>query len=123
MKKILVADDERALRFLIVETLQMEDYEIIEVEDGEEALKKTYEMEPDLLILDLMMPKVTGYEVAEEIKKQKNIKQPKTMILTAKGEKEAKERALEAGVDHFMKKPFSPIELLHIVETVLEEDE
>ena len=121
MKKVVVADDEISLRFLISDTLALEDFEVIEAEDGEKALKSITNTNPDLIIIDIMMPKLSGYEVIKEVRNM-NIKQPKIVVLTAKGEKKAKDKALEIGVDDFMTKPFSPLELLKRVEKVMDGD-
>jgi DNA-binding response OmpR family regulator len=120
MKKILIVDDEASIRFLISETLEINDYEIHEAENGEEAISMVNENEFDLLLLDVMMPKLTGYEVAKEIKENKNKRKPKIIMLTAKGQQKDREEGFENGADYFLTKPFSPIELLELVEEILE---
>ena len=123
MAKVLVADDEASLRFLITETLEIEDYEVIEAEDGEQAVKKIFDEQPDLVLLDLMMPKLSGYQVIDTMYNGNLEYTPNVIMLTAKGQQEDKDKAVELGIDYYMTKPFSPLELLDIVERVLEGDD
>ncbi|MBZ5199895.1 response regulator [Planomicrobium chinense] len=116
MKKILVADDEDILRILISDTLE-DDFEIEEAEDGKEALEKIRENDYDLIILDYMMPYLTGLEVLEQIRKDQNA--TRVLMLTAKAQDADREQAIQKGADYFMSKPFSPIELLGLVEKIL----
>ncbi len=117
MKKILVADDEDILRTLIVDTLE-DDFEIEEAEDGKEALEKIRATDYDLVLLDYMMPYLTGMEVLEAVRNEHN--ETKVMMLTAKAQDADRENALLNGADYFMSKPFSPMELLSLVEEILE---
>jgi len=119
MKKILIVDDEASIRFLISETLEINDYEICEAEDGQEAISMANENEFDLLLLDVMMPKLTGYEVAKALKENKSKKKPEIIMLTAKGQQKDREEGFKNGADYFLTKPFSPIELLELVEEIL----
>ena len=116
MKKILVADDEDILRILIADTLE-DDFEIEEAEDGKEALQKIRENEYDLIILDYMMPYLTGLEVLEEVRKDQN--NTLVLMLTAKAQDADREKAMLKGANYFMSKPFSPMELLELVEKIL----
>lgn len=119
MNKILIVDDESSIRFLISETLEINDYEISEAEDGEQAIKIASENEFDLILLDVMMPKLTGYEVAKILKENKNKIKPKIIMLTAKGQQKDREEGFKNGADYFLTKPFSPMELLELVEEIL----
>lgn len=116
MKKILVADDEDILRILIVDTLE-DDFVVEEAEDGKEALEKIRANEYDLIVLDYMMPYLTGMEVLEQVRKDKN--DTKVLMLTAKAQDADREKAISNGADYFMSKPFSPMELLALVEDIL----
>lgn len=116
MKKILVADDELSLRYLIVETLELEDYDVYQAEDGEEAVKLALEIKPEIMILDLMMPKLDGYGVLDRLQKEDKINEMKIIMLTAKAQKEDKERGISNGADVFLTKPFSPLELLDVID-------
>ncbi len=118
MARILVVDDEEILRMLIRETLEDLEFDIDEAEDGEEALKKLKESTYDLMILDYMMPNLTGIEVIEllpqEIKKSMPI-----LMLTAKSQESDRQKVFDLGADYFMSKPFSPIKLMNLVEDIL----
>lgn len=118
MKKVLVADDEATLRMLIVDCIEDLDLEIDEAQDGKESLEKISDNEYDLIILDYMMPGMTGVEVLEHIseeKKQKSV----ILMLTAKAQDRDQALAKKAGVGHFMTKPFSPMKLYDFVEGIL----
>lgn len=116
MKKILVADDEDILRILIADTLE-DDFLIEEAEDGKEALEKIRANDYDLVVLDYMMPYLTGMEVLEEVRKDQN--DTKVLMLTAKAQDADREKAILNGADYFMSKPFSPMELLALVKDIL----
>lgn len=117
-QRILLADDEMALRFLLSETLKDMGYEISEAEDGEEALGLLQKERFDLMILDFMMPEKTGVEVCEWLRSAEgNPNRDKPVILlTAKALDKDRERAKAAGVSAYIVKPFSPIQLLRTVE-------
>jgi CheY-like chemotaxis protein len=119
-KRILVVDDEphliRSLSFI----LSKEGYEVLTASNGEEALQKVIESKPALLFLDVMMPKKNGYEVCEEIRKMPDLKETYILILTAKGGDIDREKALSAGADGFMTKPFSPQEVISKTKTIMQ---
>ncbi|HHW23773.1 MAG TPA: response regulator [Clostridiaceae bacterium] len=119
MSKILIADDEKALRLLIAGTLEIGDYDILEADNGIQALETVERERPDLVILDVMMPGMTGYEVCRYIKSDPDLQDIKVLILTAKGQQSEKEAAWEALADHYLAKPFSPVELLSRVEEIM----
>ncbi len=116
-KKVLVVDDEPSIATLIKYNLEQAGYEVITAADGEEALKKTLEEFPDLLILDWMLPRMDGMEVCKELR-QRKIPTP-ILMLTAKDEEFDKVLGLELGADDYMTKPFSPRELLARVKAIL----
>lgn len=119
MYKVLIADDEKALRLLIAGTLEIGGYDILEADNGIRALELVKLERPDLIILDVMMPGMTGYEVCKWIKTNPDIADTKVLILTAKGQQSDKEAAWEALADFYLSKPFSPMELLSMVEKIL----
>lgn len=119
MFKILVADDERALRLLVVGTLEIGDYNILEADNGIDALDIAIKERPDLMVLDVMMPGMTGYEVCKHIKTNPDLVHTKVLILTAKGQQTDREAAKEVSADYYLSKPFSPMELLSMVEEIL----
>jgi CheY-like chemotaxis protein len=123
MNKILVADDERSLRMLIAGTLEIGNYSILEADDGIEAYEKVKQERPDLVILDVMMPGMSGYEVCKRIKTNPDIADTKVLILTAKGQISDKEAAWEALADFYLAKPFSPTVLFSMVEEIFKNRE
>ncbi|MBD0380032.1 response regulator [Paenibacillus sedimenti] len=120
-QKILLADDEISLRFLLMETLSDEGYEITEVEDGQQAIEQLQKESYDLIILDYMMPERTGVEVCEWLRRSDNANRDLPVILlTAKALEKDKEKAKAAGVTTYIVKPFSPLQLLDTVQQLLE---
>ncbi|MGO0061804.1 response regulator [Brevibacillus fluminis] len=118
---ILIADDEGALRFLLTETLADEGYEVQEAADGQEALDQLKAKRFDLIILDYMMPELTGIEVCEWLRGMENPNQHTPVILlTAKAQEKDRERARDVGVSRYMVKPFSPLQLLDVIAELLE---
>ncbi|MDT8859861.1 response regulator [Alkalihalobacillus sp. MEB130] len=123
MKRLLVTDDEDVLRMLIVDTLEDEGYEIDEATDGEEALNMYEEQHYDLLILDYMMPRMTGLEVLKKVReKPSNHTHQKILMLTAKGQATDKQEMFENGADSILIKPFSPLELIDTVKNLIKVD-
>lgn len=119
-KQILIADDEVSLRFLLSETLGEEGYEIIEAEDGRQAVEQLQARPFDLVILDYMMPELTGVEVCQWLRGSENPNRNSPVILlTAKAQEKDRERAQEVGVSTYMIKPFSPIQLLDVVDELI----
>ncbi|MGG3799300.1 response regulator transcription factor [Metabacillus fastidiosus] len=122
MTKILLAEDEEVLRMLVVDTLEDEGYTIDEASDGEEAYELIKENEYDLILLDYMMPVYTGLELIEMIRKLPEHEETKVMMLSAKSQASDQERVLSAGANYFMSKPFSPMQLIERIETILNEN-
>lgn len=107
-KKILVVDDEKQIRTIVKDRLEKEGYEVILAADGEEALSLFQAHDPDLIILDLMLPKFDGYAVCERIRQRSTVP---IIILSAKGDEIDKMVGFRMGVDDYVTKPFSPSEL------------
>ncbi|KAB7705926.1 response regulator [Bacillus aerolatus] len=116
-KKILVVDDEQSIVTLIKYNLEQTGYEVITAFDGEEAMEKALGEQPDLIVLDWMLPRLDGMEVCKELRQQK-VTTP-ILMLTAKDEEFDKVLGLELGADDYMTKPFSPRELLARVKAIL----
>ncbi len=119
--KILIADDETSLRTLLRAVMSSEEgeFEIDEAIDGDDALAKIKNNKPDLVILDVMMPGQSGFEVCEKIKRDEKLKDIIVLILTAKGQETDKEWASSVGANCFLSKPFSPLELLDTIKNLL----
>lgn len=116
---ILIADDEPSLRLLVKASLAVRKYTIIEVANGQDALNLAKQVQPDLVLLDVMMPFLTGFQVCEEMRKDPKTAKIPVIILTAKGGQDDRELANSVGASHFLTKPFRPPELLAAVDMIL----
>ena len=121
-KKILIAEDEGHIRRLVRVILEPENYGLIEAKDGKEALEKVSEEMPDLIILDLMMPKIDGIEVCKQLKKNALTRKIPIIMLTAKREMTDKVVGIRVGADDYLTKPFEPRELRVRVRTFLDKE-
>ena len=120
--KILIVDDEAHLRMLIqqaLEDLEDEGVELLTASDGEEALALIQAEAPKLVFLDVMMPKLSGFDVCSRVKRSLGMKDVHVVLLTAKGQEFDKQKGIEAGADVYMTKPFDPDALLEKARTVL----
>lgn len=121
-KKILVADDEKHIVQIVQFNLEKKgNYEVIVASDGEMALEMIRLEKPDLIISDIMMPKMTGFELFEELRVDVELKNIPFIILTAKGQDSYFEEGQERGILHILTKPFSPKALLSIAKEILGE--
>jgi two-component system alkaline phosphatase synthesis response regulator PhoP len=121
-RKILIADDEAHLRTLIrqvLEDLEEEGVEILTASNGDEALETIQTEKPDLVFLDVMMPKKSGFDVCQAVKSSPDTKSIYIILLTAKGQEFDRRRGIEVGADVFMTKPFDPDALLEKARNVL----
>ena len=116
MAKILVVDDEIKIREIIKEYAEFEGYEVAQAEDGMQAVEMVKNQDFDIIIMDVMMPKLDGYSACKEIRK---IKQIPVIMLSARGEEYDKLFGFEIGVDDCVVKPFSPKELMARIRAVL----
>jgi diguanylate cyclase (GGDEF)-like protein len=112
MPQILVVDDDRNLRKIIQTNLELAGFEVMAVPNGADALRALESTQPDLVVLDVMMPAMDGYEVARRIRSRPSNTHVPIIMLTAKGEIEDKLAGFEAGIDDYITKPFGPQELL-----------
>ena len=117
MNKILIAEDDRNILAGLVDMLKMDGYATVIARDGDAALKQVKDRDPDLLILDIMLPKLNGFEVCKKLKEQGSA--VPIIILSAQGEEADKVLGLELGADDYVTKPFSPRELLVRIKAVL----
>ncbi|NJN95848.1 MAG: response regulator [Anaerolineales bacterium] len=121
-KKVLIVDDEAHIRLLLEQTLEdLEDQgvELLMANDGEEALELIKSQQPELIYLDIMMPKLNGFDVCQIVKHQWNLRHIYIIMLTAKGQEFDKKRGLEVGADSYLTKPFDPDELLETTSQIL----
>ncbi len=119
MAKILVAEDEHDIRELISFTLRFAGHEIVTANNGEEALEMTLQEKPDLVLLDVRMPRMTGYETCRRIKADETIKDIPVVFLSAKGQESEVKAGLEAGAVEYILKPFSPEQLTDRIRVIL----
>ena len=118
-KKVLVIDDEFPVRYLVEHQLKRNGYEAISAKDGPTGIKAAQTHKPDLIVLDIMMPKMNGFEVCEEIRNDPAIAATPVIFLTACMTRKHKLRAFEIGADDYLVKPFQPDELLAHITAVL----
>jgi len=119
-KKILIADDNENIRDALTYLLEDEGYELLLAKDGADTLRKVRERKPDILFLDIMMPEINGYDVCRTIKNDPDLKSIYVIMLTAKGQVAEQERGKEVGADEYIVKPFSPMEILTRVKSLLQ---
>jgi len=117
MERILIIEDELPMRTALADVLQAEGYRILTAGDGESGLHRAIEEKPDLILLDIMMPKLDGYAVCQELRRLSN--PVPVLMLTAKGQVEDRVTGLDAGADDYLVKPFSTEELLARVRALL----
>jgi DNA-binding response OmpR family regulator len=116
---VLVADDDPDILTLVGFRLERAGYEVLPARDGEEALALALERQPDLAILDVMMPKLDGYEVTQRLRSNQATSGMPVILLTARVQEADITRGFEAGADDYIKKPFSPQELRARVQAIL----
>lgn len=116
---ILVVEDEDAIREMLVMVLEQADLQVTAAASAEEALRSLAENRVDLLLLDWMLPGISGVELARRLKREPGFKDLPIILLTARGEEEDKIRGLEIGADDYMTKPFSPKELVARIKAVM----
>ncbi|MGH2772193.1 MAG: response regulator transcription factor [Actinomycetota bacterium] len=119
MKKLLIVDDEPGVRSLVKMTLESQNYEILEASNGREALDQARQHHPELILLDVAMPQLSGLEVCREIKSDPAMSDVKILMLTARSQQSDEQGGVEAGADGYFTKPFSPISLLEKVDEIL----
>lgn len=122
-KKILIADDEPHIRILMEQTLEeLEDLgvELLIAENGEKALALIEKEKPQLVFLDIMMPKMSGFEVCQTVKKNLDLQDVYIILLTAKGQEFDKQKGKEFGANSYMTKPFDPDRILQTSLSILE---
>lgn len=119
-KKILAVDDERHIVRLVEVNLQRAGYEVVTAYDGREALEKVKSENPDLVVLDVMMPYMDGFEVLKNLKADPTTAEIPVIMLTAKAQDADVFRGWQSGVDCYLTKPFNPMELLTFVKRIFD---
>ena len=119
MAKILIADDDIEIQDLLSFTLTKEGHELIIVSDGEEALEKAFKEKPDLIILDVMLPRLSGYEICEKLKNNPTTALTPIIILTSLTQAKDRITGIKLGADEYICKPFEPYELVARIEGLL----
>lgn len=119
MKKILIIEDEEAIRFILEKRLSNAGYIVISAENGIEGLNKARKENPDLILLDLMLPGIDGYQVCSILKRDRRYSHIPIIILTARIQQKDYELAMELGADAFLTKPFESQVLLNKIEELL----
>lgn len=119
-KKILIVEDDKFLRELIARKLTDEGFEIVEAVDGEDGIKKIKEKKPDLVLLDLILPSIDGFEVLSRVKGDASLASIPIIILSNLGQKEEVEKGLDLGaVDYLIKAHFTPGEIIEKIKNIL----
>lgn len=117
-KKILAVDDERHIVRLVQVNLERAGYEVVTAFDGKDALEKVAAEQPDLVVLDVMMPYMDGFEVLQNLRKNPNTRELPVIMLTAKAQDADVFRGWQSGVDCYLTKPFNPMELISFVKRI-----
>ncbi len=119
MAKILIAEDERDIRDLVAFTLRFAGYEVATASNGEEAVEMTSKENPDLILMDVRMPRMTGYDACRILKADPATKDLPIVFLSAKGQESEIQTGLEAGAEEYLLKPFAPDQLAERVRAIL----
>jgi DNA-binding response OmpR family regulator len=117
---VLVADDDDDVRELVVFRLERDGYEVITAADGEKAVSLALERRPVVCVIDVMMPKLDGYQVTERLRASPRTAHVAVILLTASVKDAAVDRGFAAGADDYIKKPFSPAELLERIAALVQ---
>jgi len=119
MAKILIAEDERDIRDLVAFTLRFAGHEVFAASNGEEAVDLAPKVNPDLILMDVRMPRMTGYEACKIMKTDPNLKDIPIVFLSAKGQESEIQQGLASGAEEYLLKPFAPDQLTSRVKVIL----
>jgi two-component system alkaline phosphatase synthesis response regulator PhoP/two-component system response regulator VicR len=119
-KKILAVDDEKHIVRLVQVNLERAGYQVVTANDGKEALQKVAEENPDLVVLDVMMPYMDGFEVLQNLRRNPSTRDIPVVMLTAKAQDADVFKGWQSGVDCYLTKPFNPMELLSFVKRIFD---
>jgi CheY-like chemotaxis protein len=121
-RRVLVVDDEPDVLLLCRVNLEFEGYEVVEASDGEEAMERLREQRFDVVLLDVMMPKMDGWQVLEAVKADESLRELPVVMLTAKVQDQDQIRGWSQGAADYITKPFSPLALSQVLQDVLATD-
>jgi DNA-binding response OmpR family regulator len=119
MAKILIAEDEPDIRELVTFMLKFAGYEVVAAANGEDAVRTASRERPDLVLMDVRMPRMTGYDACRMMKANPDLRNVPVVFLSAKGQESEIQSGLEAGAEEYLLKPFSPAELTNRVRGIL----
>jgi DNA-binding response OmpR family regulator len=119
MAKILIAEDERDIRDLVAFTLRFAGHEVFAAANGAEAVEMAPNVNPDLILMDVRMPRMTGYEACKAMKANSDLKDIPVVFLTARGQESEIQQGLDAGAEEYLLKPFAPDHLTTRVKAIL----
>ena len=120
MAKILIAEDERDIRELVSFSLQFGGFTVVQAANGAEAVEYALKEMPDLILMDVRMPKMTGYEACRQMKTMESVRDIPVVFLSAKGQESEIQTGMEVGAEEYILKPFAPDELVKQVQAVLD---
>jgi DNA-binding response OmpR family regulator len=116
---VLVVDDDPVILKLLEVNFEMEGFEVVRASDGAEGLERARAVHPDIVVLDVMMPRMTGYEVAKALREDEDTAHIPIIFVTARAQSSDVERGMELGVDDYVTKPFDPLDLIARVNVLL----
>jgi len=119
MAKILIAEDEPDIRELVAFTLRFAGHEVVATSNGEEALQQAGQVNPDLILMDVRMPKMTGYDACRAMKADPGLKDIPVVFLSAKGQDSEIQTGISVGAEEYLLKPFAPDQLVERVRAIL----
>jgi CheY-like chemotaxis protein len=119
MAKILIAEDEPDIRDLVAFTLRFAGHEVVATSNGEEALLSAPAVKPDLILMDVRMPRMTGYDACRAMKADPELKDIPVVFLSAKGQDSEIQTGMEVGAEEYLLKPFAPDQLTERIRTIL----
>ncbi|WP_235557919.1 response regulator transcription factor [Sphaerimonospora mesophila] len=120
--RVLVVDDDEVIRQLIAVNLTLEGFEVETAYDGQNCLDRVAEVDPDVITLDVMMPRLDGWETATRLRADENTSHIKVVLITARAQEDDRRRGLGIGVDAYLTKPFDPAELIQVVRDLATRD-
>ena len=113
--RVLVVDDDEVIRRLIAVNLQLEGFDVETAVDGQDCLERVAEIDPDVITLDVMMPRLDGWETAVQLRKSPETAHIKVVLITARAQEDDKTRGSRVGADAYLTKPFDPNEMIRVV--------